>query len=48
MLHHIKALLDPRAIMNAIFTKFAQRIEIKSCKLKKQYLLSIVAECNST
>ena len=46
--HHIKALLDFGATINIIFTKFTQKIEIKNCKLKKQYLLSTMAECNST
>ena len=48
MPYHTKVLLDPKATMNAISTKFTQKIKMKSCKLKKQYLLNTMAECNST
>ena len=46
MLHCIKVLLDPRVIINTIFTKFIQKIKMKNCKLEKQYLFGIVVECN--
>ena len=46
--HCIKILLDFKVMMNVIFIKFAQKIKVKNCKLEKQYLFGIVAECNST
>ena len=48
MPHCIKVWLDFRTTINIISTKFAQKIEVKNHKLEKQYLLSIVVECNST